>query len=76
METWKREDIKDCPKTAQYFLENPDGSIALFYRIDIGTFNDGSSYEHLQYLSSFGVWMGTMERDPEKFIKDKLIKIV
>lgn len=62
------------PPTAQFYLPNPDGSIALYYRITQVKFNDGTVGEGLQYLSSFGVWQGSFDNDRAGLMK-KLIPL-
>lgn len=66
----------NTPKTAQFYLPNKDESIALFYRLEPIKYNDNTTELRLQYLSTCGGgWMGSSERKPDEFIKDRLIKI-
>ena len=74
--TIKRSDIKDCPNEATHVLmNNKPNSIALFYRWGNSPYS-GGNYSHLFYLSSYNCWMGTLERNPVKFMKERLIKIL
>ncbi len=76
MKTCKREDIKDCPEQAEYYLPNKNGTIALFYRMFTEKYNDGVERAGLQYQSFSGTWFYTGELNEEKFIEEKLIKII
>lgn len=64
---------------AQFFLPvnhtNMKDVPALYYKIKNEQHNDGKVKPHLQYRSTFDIWMGTTVRNPEKFIKEKLIRI-
>jgi len=59
---------KNKPKEADFCTLNPNGTIALFYRIQTVCYSDGSIGEHLQYLSFANIWMGSCERDWQKFL--------
>ena len=60
-------------KEATHYLPNPDGSIGLFYKWSYAKMNDGTIGKGLAYLSTCGGgWMGSSERNPEKFFSEKL----
>jgi hypothetical protein len=69
-------DLKELAKSygAEYYLPNPDGSLALLYRFAKVKRNDGTVSHTLQYLSHAGIWMGSMDNDKAALI-EKLVRI-
>jgi hypothetical protein len=67
-------DIIAASYGAQFYLPNPDGSAAGFYRIHPVPINDGTVNKSLQFLSHTGSWVGSVEPDREAFMK-RLISI-
>lgn len=63
----------DPPKGTQFCTLNPTGDfIEMFYRLEPIKYNDNTVEDQLQYYSSCGGgWMGTNERDPDKFLKTR-----
>lgn len=60
---------------AQFYLPNPDGSAAGFYRIHPVKLFDGAAYgQVLQYLSDSGTWDTSVHRDLAA-LKERLIPI-
>ena len=62
---------------AQFYQPMKDGvTPQLYYRYKDIKYNDGTTEPRLQYLSTCGGgWMGSMEKNPEEFVKNKLVKI-
>ncbi len=62
---------------AQFYLPMNDGKTpSLYYRFAPIKYNDGTTEDRLQYFSTCGGgWMGSMEKNPEEFAKNKLVKI-
>lgn len=59
------------PKDAQFCVLTKIGFIEMFYRIADIKMNDGTTEKHLQYYSSCGGgWMGSMQRDQDKFLSE------
>ena len=64
------------PRSATHYLPNKDGSIALFYKWVYTKCNDNTIAKGLSYLSTCGGgWMGSMERNPENFMKERLLPL-
>lgn len=64
-------------KGAQFYQPMKDGvTPQLFYRFADIKYNDGTTEKRLQYLSTCGGgWMGSMEKDEDSFVKNKLVAI-
>lgn len=63
------------PVGAQFYSATPRGTPQMWYKWETGTFNDGTPYKGLCYLSFAGIWMGSGERDPERYVAERLISI-
>jgi hypothetical protein len=61
--------------TATHYLPDKNGNIQMYYRVTKGAYNTGEKYIGLEYYSSFGIWQGSQERNPEEFVKNSLICI-
>ena len=72
---WKIEPYYDAPNTATHYSDNPDGSVAAYYRYHEYEFSDKTKTTTLQYFSIFNQWNSTTERDPEQFAQTRLKKL-
>jgi hypothetical protein len=60
---------------AQYYQTMKDGvTPQMFYRWKTVKYNDGTTGEVFQYLTSFDNWHNSSEKNPEEFVK-KLVKL-
>lgn len=67
----------NSPKTATHYLPNPDGSVAMWYRVGTLTYHPkhgGETVPTLEYLSFCNIWQGSGDRDRAGLLT-KLVKI-
>jgi len=53
-----------------YYSKDEDGPfVEMFYRLKEIKYNDGTTGKQLQYRSFAKLWMGTLNKDPDKLMK-------
>ena len=70
MGTINASQIIDLPKSATHVSLSLDKCFnELFYRVKSVKYNDGTYKDEIQYLSSFGVWMGSSLENTDTLTK-------
>ena len=59
----------------EYVRLNPNGSIALHYRVHKELFAILGMYYSLEYLSYANIWMGSSEPSPRAFVENKCFRL-